>query len=320
RRNIRAESRLIDDLLDITGLSKGKLCIEREPANVHALLRSAVEMCQAEAQEQGILLETHLGARHPIAQADPRRLIQDFCNLITNAIKFTPRLGKVVIRTSSSEQEMLRIEMSDTGIGIEERQIARIFEPFEQADRSITRRYGGLGLGLALARQLVEAHEGTIRAASEGRGLGATFVIQLPLAPGKPLEIAEPVSVAPLQGSGGARILLVEDHVDTRDALVKLLRRWGYEVVAVGRVDEALRKIEKETFQLLLSDIGLPDASGLELMTAVRTRTSLRGVAMSGFGSQDDIEKTREAGFEKHLTKPVGVEALKRALHEALSN
>jgi CheY-like chemotaxis protein len=255
--------------------------------------------------------------RHHI-DADPARVQQIIWNLMRNAIKFTPSGGAVMLRTRNAhdngqENPPLIIEVSDTGVGIPQERLERIFSPFEQGALEVTRKFGGLGLGLAISRALAELHDGTISAYSAGEGQGSTFTVQLPTIPASAAVRAvtpplPPTAVRPL------RILIVEDHESTARTLAQLLRSSGHEVEVAGMLGEAMDLANTHVFDLVISDLGLPDGSGLELMRQLRSRPNLRGIALSGYGMEEDVRKSLEAGFQEHLTKPLNIHAVESAV------
>jgi CheY-like chemotaxis protein len=251
---------------------------------------------------------------------DSARLQQVFWNLVRNAVKFTPAGGRLEVRTEDAG-DRVRIDFIDSGIGIAPDVLPKIFERFEQGGAATTKQFGGLGLGLSICRAIVELHRGVIRAESRGRGWGSTFTIVLPAKSEAPLAV--PISqtqVLRVSGKLPRRVLLVDDHEDTRETLARLLARAGYQVTGADSVQSALEKAASERFDILVSDLGLPDGHGTELMREVKARYNLPGIAFSGFGMQDDVEKSLEAGFSAHLTKPVDFKQLKEAMSEALSN
>jgi len=320
RRNVDLEARLIDDLLDLTRIVRGKIDLQPELVDVHAIFKSSLEICRPEIQEKNIHVTQSLDARRWHAHVDPVRLQQILWNLIRNAVKFTPKDGRIAIR-SEDRDGMLRISIADTGIGIEPEALDRIFSPFEQADRLITRRFGGLGLGLAISRRLAELHGGTITAHSEGLDRGSTFVLAIPLVD-RPASTAPHRSTpaAPVNGNGRRlSILLVEDHLDTRESMVRLLGR-KHQVRDVQNIELALEAAGAEKFDLVISDIGLPDGSGLELMRELRERYQLMGICLSGFGMEDDIKRSIAAGFDHHLTKPVDLRKLEAVIESLAGN
>lgn len=320
RRNVELEARLIDDLLDLTRISKGKLQLVCGTVDAHALLDSALEICEADIVGKRQQVEVELGAERHHVGADSGRVQQVLWNLIKNAVKFTPEEGRIAIRTENDQAGNLRIRFMDSGVGIEADVLPRIFDAFEQGEQCVTRRFGGLGLGLAISKALVEAHGGQIEAQSEGRGMGATFTVHLP-------TIAAPIGqAAPTEAPGGEskpahwRILLVDDHDDTTRAMKRLLERIGYEVRTASTVADALESARSGPFDLLISDIGLPDGSGMDLVRklkeSIQLGRPLKAIAISGFGMDEDVKKSREAGFMEHLIKPVNFQHLEEVMQK----
>ena len=308
RRNIETEARLVDDLLDLTRIARGKIELHFEAVDAHAVLRNVVSMFLRATEEKGLSVTLSLRAREFHIRADAGRFQQILLNLVSNAVKFTPEGGTISCRTSN-ENGTLRIEISDTGVGIDSQALPRLFEAFEQGDIGITRRYGGLGLGLSIVKSLVEMHKASISAASEGKDKGSTFTVRIETVPAAPK--ARSPAVTPSADAPRCRLLLVEDHTDTRDVMCRLLRSLGCDVVATGSVKEAIAAADQQHFDLLLSDIGLPDGSGTEIMKYIAQRRSdLKGIALTGYGQDEDLRRSREAGFATHLTKPVTVQAL----------
>jgi PAS domain S-box-containing protein len=307
RRNVELEARLIDDLLDVTRIGQGKLELHREAVNAHATLRAALEVCQGEAEVKGLEVSLALRAKVHHIWADPVRIQQVFWNLIRNAVKFTPAGGCISLRSADAGAGRLVIEVADTGVGIQREAIPRIFDAFEQGGTPVTRRYGGLGLGLAIAKTLVELHGGSLTVTSGGRDSGSLFRIELETIP--PPKIHDPPS-DPAAGEGQPNLLLVEDNSDTRRAIALLLRSSGFTVRTAGSVVEAFAALADERFDLLVSDIGLPDGSGLDIMRHGRARVGLKGIAFSGYGSPGDVRESMEAGFSHHLTKPASLDTL----------
>ncbi|MGB8169735.1 MAG: ATP-binding protein [Chthoniobacteraceae bacterium] len=314
RRNIELEALLVDDLLDVTRITRGKLRIQSRPVDLHAVLRDALAMSEPELREKEIVTGIELATGRPLVRGDAARLTQVFSNLLTNAVKFTPPGGSVNIRSVVSDGEV-HVEIADTGIGIAAELLPRIFDPFRQGEAGTTRRFGGLGLGLSVAKGLVEAHDGTISARSAGHRQGATFLVGFPLLVGDTAA-----ADAPPAPSGAAtltrslRVLLVEDHVDTRNVLQRLITRAGHSVTTATTVGQARRALAEETFDLLLSDLGLPDGSGIEVVATLRERSEIPAIAMSGYGMEADLARTRAAGFTEHIVKPIGAEILRSLL------
>ena len=327
RRNIELEARLIDDLLDLTRVSRGKLELQLQDVDLRQVLEHAIQTSCGEDTTTGrlrVVAEIEDGHR---LWADAPRLTQVFWNLLNNAVKFTPEGGTVTVRCWTDAPGWLAAEVSDTGIGIEPELLPRIFDAFEQGDGT-TRRFGGLGLGLAISKAIAELHGGTLRAMSEGPGRGATFQVRLPLTP-VPVRSAVPVDEtgdAPAEEEKPLRLLLVEDHADTAAAMAELLRCLGHDVTVAHSVAEGLATAEEiqdhedAGIDLVLSDLGLPDASGLDLMRELSQRYGLKGIALSGYGMEEDLRRSREAGFTRHLTKPVDLESLRAAIQQVAAD
>lgn len=243
-------------------------------------------------------------------EADPARSKQIFWNVLKNAIKSTPRGGRILVRAMEYGSGRIAVEVSDTGVGIEASQIDRIFLPFEQAGR----RAGGLGLGLAISHALVQAHGGTLAGASAGLGHGATFRVELPLSSAGPSRPAPPGPSATTSAPEARRVLLVEDHGDMLGAAQDLLSELSCQVVTAATLCEALAAAKAQPFDLVISDLGLPDGSGLDLMRALRDSYGLAGIAVTGYGMEDDVRRSRDAGFVDHLVKPITFERLAGAI------
>jgi signal transduction histidine kinase/CheY-like chemotaxis protein len=313
RRNVELEARLIDDLLDLTRISKGKVQLNFEIVDAHKLLRNALEICQEEIAQKRLAFHFDLTARKVRLKADPARLQQIFWNLIKNAVKFTPKGGQLSVRTSNDSTNQLCVEVVDTGVGIDPEALPKIFDAFEQGGST---QLGGLGLGLAISKALVEIHKGTITAESAGRNKGAKFTAFFPTSMEKSDEVAPAASLGTRERQS-MRILLVEDHEDTNRSLTNLLRRRGYHVQSAGSLRSALDLSAKEEFDVLISDLGLPDGSGIDLMQTMRSERPLLGIALTGFGMEDDIRKSRDAGFKHHLVKPIDLNKLDSLIQDA---
>src|SRR5207247_2356086 len=255
RRNVELEARLIDDLLDLTRVSKGKVQLNFEVVDAHTLLRNAIEICQVEIEQKHLALRVDFAAQKVHLRADSARLQQIFWNLIKNAVKFTPTGGQISISTSNDRENHLRVEIADTGMGIEPESLPKIFDAFEQGART---QFGGLGLGLAISKTLVEAHKGSITVESPGRNKGTKFSLTFPTCQKLDRDAFPPVRRQASQ-SQSMRILLVEDHEDTNRSLTNLLRRRGYYVQSAASLQSALELSAKEEFDVLISDLGLPD-------------------------------------------------------------
>jgi CheY-like chemotaxis protein len=309
RQNVQTEARLVDDLLDLTRISRGKLKLHLEVVDLHDALRNSIDMMQSEIDGKDLELTTALRAKNHHVWADAGRLQQVFLNLLSNATKFTPTGGAIAVR-SSNDGERLMVEVSDNGVGISPEMLNRLFDAFEQSEAS--RKLGGLGLGLSISRSLMEMHGGSLTAATGGVGKGATFKVELRTIPSQS-GTAIPTGVVPMMGSR-CRVLLVEDHLDTRRVMVRLLSSFGCTVTEASSVAEALAAADRDDFDVLLSDIGLPDGSGTEIMTELKSRKAIKGIALSGYGQDNDIQRSREAGFEMHLIKPVNIQTLRDSI------
>lgn len=330
-RNIALEARLIDDLLDLTRVTRGKLTLRAEPCESHSLLGHVVEMVRDEAREKRLNISLELQAVHSQLNGDPARLQQVFWNLLRNAVKFTPPAGHIRVRSYDGAPDVaedrarrLCIEVSDNGIGFTPEAGERIFEPFEQGMAANDQRFPGLGLGLAIARAIVDLHGGRIRARSAGPGQGATFTVELPVVP----RLATAVMVDARPGARPAhegeseppmRLLVVEDDQATLQVLTRLLTRAGHRVTPATTITEARDAAARESFDAVVSDVGLPDGTGFELMEHLHAAHGLRGIALSGFGMEDDVQRSARAGFAAHLVKPVEINDLRRALRRLLS-
>jgi CheY-like chemotaxis protein/nitrogen-specific signal transduction histidine kinase len=325
RRNVELEARLIDDLLDVTRIAKGKLQLTPEVVCVDQILQRSYEICRDDILRKRLRVEFRLRAERSYVEADPARLQQVFWNLIKNSVKFTADEGRVVIETFNPTPEEIEVKITDTGIGIESDKIDKIFNAFEQGQSSITRKFGGLGLGLAISRAMVAAHGGSITAESKGKDRGATFTVKLEtVATPAQTEGAgtkkPPRRAVASNGDASAprpRVLVVDDHHDTCMGMKMMLERRGYDITIAHSANQAAEKAKNGKFDLLISDIGLPDRSGFELMQELRSQ-GIRGIALSGFGMENDVSKARAAGFSEHLTKPINFERLEEAIRALL--
>ena len=319
RRNIDVESHLIDDLLDVTRISKGKLELSLVTLDAHAEVCNVVEMCQAEAEAKKIRVQVNLSAADHHVAADEARFQQIIWNLLKNAFKFSRKTGEVMISSTNESLHQLTISVQDNGIGIAPDAIERIFDPFEQGERSLKQRFGGLGLGLAICKSLAQAHGASLIAKSDGINRGATFSLSIRTVP--PAQDAAGLSEKQPQLSARTfRILLVDDHADTCAVLQKLLVARGHRVTATHDMHSALDRAERDHFDLIISDVGLPDGSGTELMTRLGAASRIPGIAMSGFGTNADTEKSLAAGFSEHLVKPITMERLEVAIQAVMTS
>jgi PAS domain S-box-containing protein len=350
RRNVELEARLIDDLLDLTRISRHKIELRPHPADVRELLRDALRTCcQPDVDAARVRVESDFAAASHQVRGDAPRLSQVFWNLLNNAVKFTPDGGSVEVRTRDDDGQ-LTISVTDTGAGIEPAELPSIFDAFVSFDHgepAVTTHASGLGLGLAISRAIVELHGGAITAESAGRGRGATFTVVLPLmtamtavpepaagveglaargaptgqeasvgAPAAPEDEAKPAAA-------GLHILLVEDHPDTATVMADLLGGFGHQVTVAGGVAAALAAVAglangdaRPPLDLVISDLGLPDGNGQDLMRELSRRYGLKGIALSGYGMEEDRAKSLQAGFARHLTKPIHPSALQEVIRE----
>ena len=314
KRNVQLQARLIDDLLDLTRIARGKLHLELEDCNAHTIIKNALETAHSAIAAKQLNVSTDLKAKESHILADCIRLQQVFWNLIHNAVKFTPQGGQITIRTSNVKAGRFHFEITDTGIGIEPQRLASLFQPFEQADPSVTRQFGGLGLGLAISKRLVDLHHGKIEAESRGRSCGATFTVTLDALPDG--GAANGLNHRIGKSSKRLRILLVEDHQDTRRTLSRLLTHFGHNVVTAENVERAIHLIGTNNIEVVLCDIGLPDGSGYEVAAQARVKGDIKTIALTGFGTEQDVQRSKEAGFDFHLVKPINFQELQSVLEQ----
>jgi PAS domain S-box-containing protein len=315
KRNVQLQARLIDDLLDLTRIARGKLQLHLEPFDANVLVRDAVEIARSAILAKKLNVSTELTAKKHHVLADPIRLQQVFWNLINNAVKFTPPGGQVAIHTFNDARNHFRFEITDNGIGIERERLTSLFIPFEQADPSVTRLFGGLGLGLAITKRLVDLHKGAIEVESRGRSFGSTFRVILDALPeeagrnGKNFRASK-------RPAKQLRILLVEDHQDTRHTLSRLLTHFGHQISVAADRQSALHIMASQKFDVILCDIGLPDGSGYEVLSEAKGQRPVKAIAISGFGTEADVRRSTEAGFDFHLVKPVDLRELQEVLDQ----
>lgn len=321
-RNARLQSEMITDILFVSRIITGKVELDLETIDLISVLESAVEIIRPSFEAKQITLHTALDSSVGKIEGDPARLQQVFCNLLSNAVKFTPQHGRIGIKVSASDSAV-EIEVSDSGKGIEPKFLPYVFERFRQADSSYTRQIGGLGLGLAIVRHLVELHGGTVSVASEGANRGATFIIKLPaLTCEKPAPAAERNTTTTANpqaetanSADGICILLVEDDEDSREMLTVMFGQSGIKVYSANSAAEALESIQEILPDVLISDIGLPGEDGYELIRKVRMLPPERGgqtpaVALTGYVSLQDRSLALDGGYQEHLSKPVDIDKL----------
>jgi PAS domain S-box-containing protein len=330
QRNVELESRLIDDLLDVSRIAHGQLVLDLKTVDVHMAIRDCVEICRDETSAARLDVVLDLAADRHHVKGDRARLLQVVWNLVRNAARFTPGGGTLLIRTSNmpgtcDEQgtkvaDGLVVEFADTGTGVDPAIHDRIFEPFYQGEADVRRRPEGLGLGLAISRSIAEAHGGRLSLRSPGPGQGSTFRLELGTVPAEPTTSPEPIR-PPLISAGrsGLNVLLVEDNQETLRYLTLMLKERNYNVVPVDRLSAALAAAEEAQFDLLISDIELPDGTGLELIHGLGGGRTMPGIAISGFGSEEDLQESARAGFAVHLTKPIDLNRLESAIRRVTS-
>jgi len=314
KRNIELETKLIDDLLDLSSITSGKLALVIETVDLNEIVRQVCGICTPQLHEHSVFLEVELDDEAGMVAADSARLQQVLWNVLKNAIKFTPENGTIQVSTERRKDGYCEVRVKDPGIGIPVDRLPHVFNAFEQGGASITRQFGGLGLGLAISKALMDLHHGAIRAESEGVGQGATFVIELPsktMTTTAKIRLAAPPENPKLPS---LRMLLVEDHADTARILSRQLSKAGVAVLHATDVSSAIQVAEREPVDLLVSDLGLPDGSGYDIMRHMRAVHGIPGIAMSGYGMEEDKRRSREAGFAEHLVKPIDLRELVAAI------
>jgi CheY-like chemotaxis protein/nitrogen-specific signal transduction histidine kinase len=319
-RNARLLAHIVDDLLDLSAVSTGKIRVDPEETDVCQIVEAAMDILQPSAASKGVVLEKHLATPECLVFGDPQRLQQVVWHLLSNAIKFTPRGGraKVTVRTAGGQCQII---VSDTGAGIANELLPFVFDRFWRAEAPDEHRYSGLGLGLSLAKRLVELHGGTVAANSAGLNRGATFTVVLPrvaprvngdedssIEPGAHEHIATEPMLAHHINLTGLRVLVVDDEPDTLDLLRRVLGDSKAQVVAAPSVEAALATLGAFNPHVLISDVSMPGRDGYELIRAVRSTTSpedLPAAALTAYSRPEDAARAREAGFQMHLSKPV---------------
>ncbi len=321
-RNARSQAKIIEDLLDVSRIITGKLKLEIHPVNVAALIKSVVESVMPAAEANEITVRQTILVENSSMAADAARLQQILWNLLTNSIKFTPRGGRVEVRLERENLNLV-ISVSDTGKGIETEFLPHVFDRFRQADGTTTRHFGGLGLGLAIVRHLVELHGGTVQASSAGVGAGASFIIKLPQIPlSGPLkhQVVSKVRNAPVETKSesnlrGVKILVVDDEIGTLEMLKVFLETSGACVIAANSVSEALKNLKTNVPDVIISDIGMPGTDGYQFIESVRQMPPEDGgnvpaVALTAYALKEDKQKALRSGFQKHIAKPVEIDSL----------
>jgi signal transduction histidine kinase len=314
-RQVSQLSRLVDDLLDVARITRGKIQLSREPVELAVVIAGAVESSQPLIQVRGHRLQVALPTEPIWLMADTTRLTQVFANLLNNAAKFTPERGEIFV-TARVVEKTVEVSVRDTGIGISGPMLQRVFELFAQAESSPARAQGGLGIGLTLARDLVEMHGGTVEAKSGGEGKGTEMLVRLPVADG----ITQPSRSAPRPGGApqrGRRVIVIDDNIDAGKTLADLLELWGHEVITLSRGADAVETARSFKPDIMFIDIGLPDLDGYQVARNLRQVPELSRVvliALTGYGQEEDRLQALAAGFDQHRVKPLDVGPLESLL------
>lgn len=314
-RNIELEARLIDDLLDLTRITQGKLQLKLQPCDANVLLGHALDIVRSQMTAKNLQVSTDFAATNHRILADATRVQQVFWNLLKNAQKFTPENGRITVRSYDGGSGVLTLEISDSGRGIDPELMPKLFTAFQQGVSSGE----GLGLGLAICKAIVEMHGGKISARSDGLNAGATFTVELSTVAGQ--TVAGTNAKAPVATPWRKlRILMVEDHEHTALVMSRLLRRSGHEVVLANSVQSAVEILRSTRLDLLVSDLGLPDGNGFQVMRELAKRGDTKGIAVSGYGMDEDVAQSTAAGFSAHLVKPISPEQLSETIQQVTSS
>ena len=318
RRNAQSQSQLINDLLDLSRLQRGKVSLNQETVSLAAIIDNAVETVRTDAATKGVAIRLHSSDQLLLVDGDRLRLQQIAWNLLNNAVKFTPAGGRIEI-SLGSEGDSAILVVADTGQGIDPGFLPHVFEMFRQADGSNRRRHGGLGIGLALVRQLLQLHGGTISAESDGPNTGARFTVRLPLLRETGSPVLASSRTLELNVLSETNFLILDDSEDTIRMLQELLKTGGAKVMTASNGAEALRLALENEFDVILSDISMPEMDGFEFLQRLRKidgRQDVPVIAITGFGRNDDIARIRAAGFYSHLIKPLNLQALTEVLQQ----
>jgi PAS domain S-box-containing protein len=321
-RNARVQAQIIEDLLDMSSIISGKVRLEMQKVSLPSVVEASIHAVRPAAEAKGIDLKAELDRHASVVHGDPNRLQQVFWNLLTNAVKFTPKGGRVAVSLERANSRY-KVSVQDSGEGIDASFLPYVFERFRQADASTSRRHGGLGLGLSIVKQLVELHGGSIRATSEGRGKGATFTVEFPVAavdthPIDRRDRLQPRSASVTQDLAagvphadleGVRVLVVDDEPDARSLIERLLQECQAIVTTAGSASEAYERVSRDVPDIVLSDIGMPKEDGYALMRRIRQLTGDAGrvpaIALTAYARAEDRTKALQAGYQLHLAKPV---------------
>ena len=326
-RNAKLQTQLIEDLLDVSRILQGKLNLNVCPVNLVTVVEAALETVQLAAQAKSIQIQTIFDPTWGQVMGDPSRLGQVVWNLLSNAVKFTPAGGRVEIRLIEVENQA-QIQVSDTGKGISPEFLPYVFDYFRQADSTTTRAFGGLGLGLAIVRKVIEMHGGKVQAESLGEGLGSTFTVELPLlvrSEQVTRQENESLDCEPESSLlSNTQVLVVDDEPDIRDLITFILQDYGVQVTAVSSAPEALEALSELVPDVLISDIGMPKTDGYMLMREVRSRSPQQGgnvpaIALTAYAGEMNQQQALAAGFQMHISKPVDPDVLLKAIVDLIN-
>ncbi len=315
---MRLQTALIDDLLDLTAITRGKVHLESTPQDFRAIVETAVETVRMTMSEKAIVLACEVPDESLVVEGDANRLQQVVWNLLTNAIKFSGENAPVQVSLERHDDAAV-LRVRDRGAGIASEFLPHVFDMFRQQERGARRSYGGLGIGLAIAKRITELHRGTIEVHSDGVGRGAEFCVRLPVAPSPPVHAGEPAMAFRSLPVGA--VLLVEDVPDTREAAHALLEEMGVRVIEAAEGVEALAMLERHPVDLVLCDLRMPLMDGFELIRRIREHPRHRDlpvIAVSGYATEDDEQRTRDAGFDGYVRKPFVESTLAAAVDRVL--
>lgn len=312
--------RLVDDLLDVSRITNRKIDLKKAPVELNSILASAVEISRPQIDSRQHQLTLAFPAEPVVMHADATRLGQAIANLLNNAAKYTPQGGQIWL-TAQAAAGKVTVSVKDSGVGIDPSMHEHVFEMFTQVDHSLSREQGGLGIGLTLAKTLIELHEGSLMVRSEGAGRGSEFTVSIPV--NAPADMSQPQHSVFSNNRAAPkclRILLVDDNVAAADSLNRLLSTFGHSVHAVYDATSALEVVKNERIDIVISDIAMPNMDGYEFARRLRQESGLETtmlVALTGYGQKEDVKRATEAGFDCHVIKPISLEAIEKILDSA---
>jgi CheY-like chemotaxis protein len=311
-------ARMVDDLMDVARLERGKVALKMQRLDLQRAVAAAVETSLPAARERGQHVSVRFGGDALPVDADAVRVEQIVCNLVNNAVKFSPRSGEIRVATAV-EGGFALVSVEDDGLGFEPRAAETLFDPFMQVNPTLERTAGGLGMGLTIVKRLAELHGGSVSASSAGPGRGSRFVVRIPLASGGVATAPEPAPAQAALPARRRRVVVVEDNADIRDTLRTLLKLWGHEVALASDGRSGVERVVQERPDVALIDIGLPGMNGYDVAREIRRSIpdgGIRLIAVTGYGQPSDREAALQAGFDTHLLKPISPEVLQRLLVE----